>query len=1104
MNKQYFQSPAWYQAINLNERIASLHAVPDYKPKDRINPELAQRRMEKWQKSFRRTTGGESPAKTDSTFKQRLELDSIDEDELLQLLGEPIEAVQERFPKSPQWLLNLVQAFSHPNANAYSSDSLPPLEVLKGQEISLFLYAIEPLIRQGCDRLHQGVKKLTQTYSYLPFDLQTITEILFVNLSETLLMMSSRTIALEVQVARLQGRLQGDTPQERFYSFFQQLRQPEQLLSLLEEYPVLARQLTICIDQWVKFSLEFLQHLCMDWKAIQTTFSPESDPGTLVALQGGAGDTHRGGRSVIVAYFSSGFKLVYKPRSLATDVHFQQLLTWINQQGNHPPFRTLKILNRDSYGWVEFVTPKTCTSEEEIHHFYQRQGGYLALLYALEATDFHHENLIAAGEHPVLIDLESLFHPHAGKINSNQSELLANETLNQSVLGIGLLPQRIWSKAEYNGIDLSGLGAKEGQLMPSGPSWQGIGTDDMHLVREQRRMTSADHQPTLNGTEVNMLDYAEAISAGFIQVYQLLLKHRKNLLSKMGPLACFAQDEVRVIMRNTQLYGLLQGESFHPDLLRDALKRDQLFDRLWFGIEPQTNVAQVIRAEREDLWRGDLPIFTTRPNSRDLFTSSGEKITNFFDESGMTLVKHRLEKLSKADLTQQIRLIEASLATAMSSKQAYWYTSLIVEPQNGVNQEQLMATAQAIGDRLEELAIVGKNDATWIGVLQTNGGHLSLASLGVDLYDGLPGIVLFLATLDAITQQKRYSSLVEAALTTLQRHIKPGKSSLKSIGGFDGWGGLIYSLTHLSQLWNKPELLAEAEEIVNFLPPLIEQDKGLDIIWGAAGCIISLLRLYRCSPSESTLAAAIKCGEHLIAKAQSMTQGIAWVTPMPVTQPLTGLAHGAAGIAWALLELCDLTGEKRYRTAAIKAISYERSLFRPEVSNWPDFRNFTDTVLADKDNQHTCATAWCHGAPGIGLARLLSLAYLDDDKIRSEINTALHTTLAHGFGSNHSLCHGDLGNLEFLLQASQILDDPQWKSYVERLAAIILESIERHGWLCGVPLGVETPGLMTGLAGIGYQLLRLAEPERVPSVLALEPPKLISAGQKTTDWAMAV
>src|SRR5262249_26297307 len=119
-----------------------------------------------------------------------------------------------------------------------------------------------------------------------------------------------------------------------------------------------------------------------------------------------------------------------------------------------------------------------------------------------------------------------------------------------------------------------------------------------------------------------------------------------------------------------------------------------------------------------------------------------------------------------------------------------------------------------------------------------------------------------------------------------------------------------------------------------------------------------------------------------------------------------------------------------------------------------------------------------------------SLQYLDDAETRMEIDTALKTTLAQGFGHNHSLCHGDLGNLELLLQASQTLGDPQWRAQVDSLATAILESINQYGWLCGIPLGVESRGLMTGLAGIGYGLLRLAEPTRVPSVLVLEPPPL--------------
>ena len=55
--------------------------------------------------------------------------------------------------------------------------------------------------------------------------------------------------------------------------------------------------------------------------------------------------------------------------------------------------------------------------------------------------------------------------------------------------------------------------------------------------------------------------------------------------------------------------------------------------------------------------------------------------------------------------------------------------------------------------------------------------------------------------------------------------------------------------------------------------------------------------------------------------------------------------------------------------------------------------------------------------------------------------------------------------------------------------------MEEHGWRCGVPLDVETPGMMDGLAGIGYELLRLAEPSQIPSVLILEEPRGISSRQ---------
>jgi len=142
--------------------------------------------------------------------------------------------------------------------------------------------------------------------------------------------------------------------------------------------------------------------------------------------------------------------------------------------------------------------------------------------------------------------------------------------------------------------------------------------------------------------------------------------------------------------------------------------------------------------------------------------------------------------------------------------------------------------------------------------------------------------------------------------------------------------------------------------------------------------------------------------------------------------------------------------------------------------------------------------AWCHGAPGIGLSRLRAWRHRRDEVLRDEIDVALETTVREGFGRNHSLCHGDFGNIDVLLVASTTFGDDTWAQRANRLAGAALDSARETGWMCGNPLGVESPGLMTGLAGIGYELLRLAAAERVPSVLALEEPRYRATG----NWAL--
>ncbi len=231
---------------------------------------LGQRRLQRWQ--------AEPPFDDESVFLRRLASEGLDLSRFAQVLGVSNETLRARWSVQPDWLSEL--------ATAYVRQASPPLQPVLDGDVMDFLELVQPLVDQACDRLAAGVAELMGTWKTAPFDPETIEDVLLMNLGDPLLMRLGRTMALELNVARLHGALAGETPEERFQSFIDYLRQPQNAVSLLAEYPVLARQLTICISQWVDVSLEFLARLCADWALIRSRFSPNSEPGLLVDLIG--------------------------------------------------------------------------------------------------------------------------------------------------------------------------------------------------------------------------------------------------------------------------------------------------------------------------------------------------------------------------------------------------------------------------------------------------------------------------------------------------------------------------------------------------------------------------------------------------------------------------------------------------------------------------------------------------------------------------------------------------------------------------------------------------------------------------------------------------
>jgi len=1066
-------SPDWYRAITLKER----SVLPQKSIEPNFNIELAEQRLKKWR--------DKSALKNDAIFSKWLEMQSITQDQLLYMLGESAEALKNRCDRVPDWLEMISNAFTNQDAEKIRlSVKLPP--TIRDENVLSLLNMISPLIKEGCKPLDIAIQNLANEYKSLPFDPNTIKDVFLINLLPDLVMELLLLMVKECNEAREKGLLKGNTPKERYEYFLSHISQKDVALAKLQEFPVLARRLAAMISHWALSSTKTLERLCKDWEDIKNTFG--KDPGVLVLDKAvSTGDMHGNGQ-VTTFKFSSGFKLVYKPRSLAIDLHFQRLLSWLNDTGFAAPFRILKILNRDTYGWTEFVTHESCFSEAEIERFYYRQGGHLALLYALCGEDFHSENLIASGEYPILIDLETLFCQPLNPSDENFNPL------NNSVMNAGLLPVPEFGNAENKGIDFSGLSGYSGQLTPYKlPKLVASGTDEMRIEHKQL-IYEEDiiHQPKLNSKNIVVEDYIDNIVEGFTDAYHLLEKNREKLLSSDGLIDQFANDEVRVILRTTKEYGILLSKAADPNMSRNSIAVEWLFDSLWKQTEKSPYLLKTIASERQSLLDNLIPRFTARPSSKNLWCENGECIENFFSNPTLDIVKNRLENFGIEDLTKQLWFIRASFVTLLDDVDKFApKTYKFIFDKQKFSYDQLIKQACKVADHLAKLAIQTNGKTTLAGLEVSPADYYYISPLKLDLYNGLPGICLFLAYLGHITKQSTYTDLAKSIFVEINHQLekkiidtKQGKKTgFIGLGAFAGLGSIIYTFIHLSKLWQDSSLIDKAVEIANLIPALIDKDESFDIISGSAGCIISLVNLHKYVPSEHSQTItniAKECGEHLIANISSTPQGKAWQNNIGNNPPL-GMSHGVAGIAWALLALSDFTKENHFANTAQEALAYERSFFSTEKGNWPDVNREDDT--------ESFRITWCYGATGIGMARLACLNYLNDNLVKQEIDVAIKTVLANGFGNNHSLCHGDLGNLDFLLCASEKLDDAELHSQVQNIASVILENIDKQGWLSGMPFSVESPSLMTGIAGIGYQLLRLAEPKVVASVTSLENPK---------------
>lgn len=860
-----------------------------------------------------------------------------------------------------------------------------------------------------------------------------------------------------------------DEPRRYYDSFVRSLFEGG-LAPFLFEHAFLARLLDRLVEQWVEAVAEFCERLDADWSALESIVGPRDRVTGLEPL----GDPHGGGRVVFGVTFDSGEKVAYKPRDVGIETTFYEFVDWATEDEALPDLVTPACLDRGSYGWMEWMPAEECDDREQVADYYRRAGALICLLYALNFTDGHLENVLAAGDQPVIVDVETLIEPSIRPERMTIDTPIAAE-FETSVLRTYLFPMNL-PNSEFG--DISGFGTQRADA--SGPDLQtftDVNTDVMEMEYQRPPAMEGENLPRVDGEVVEPDEHWPEIADGFEVAYRALLSRKDELLESGGLLDSFRETDVRYLHRNTRTYGKMHLALSTPEYLETGLKfgsKAEVFSAE--AADHDRELHGVYDAERRALQRLDVPRFLVPADETSLYWD-GTELESLFEASPLEQARRNLEAMDEDDLRRQLEYVERGFGDVVEHVEPP-DESIAESPEDEGTEAKADENVEALAldaargafDRIEADAYESDRP-TWYRTRLDPDRKITIHELGADAYGGRLGIALSAAALARATGESRYRKFaVETAET-----VEGVADSMERIGG-SGLGGVVYGFTKLGELLDAPQFFDRARDAADELnSERIRADATYEVVGGSAGAVLGLLALYDATGEAAMLDSALTAGDHLLSNRLDRGGGATW-KPDFADRPLFGFGHGTAGIAYALDALAEASGERRFRETAMAAVEFENSHYDASRKNWPTGRGDSSGEFMD---------AWCYGRTGIGLARLGMFERSEREVLRADLERALDGLDATTLDGRDHPCCGNASKIELLLDASRVLDDPAYRRKAERLGAAMVDSSDGEFTNKFASDYWYDPTFLDGEAGVAYALLRLVEPS-LPSVLRLE------------------
>lgn len=720
-------------------------------------------------------------------------------------------------------------------------------------------------------------------------------------------------------------------------------------------------------------------------------------------------DTHSGGLSVSRVEFADGSIYFFKPRALTGELLYSRALSFLATNGFKSLHMDARVVSLERYGWVSEVKRQAFNDPERLSSFFSGSGAQLALLYALNCSDVHFENVVATKNGLFPIDLEGALQPVLRfRLRGPPSPFMDScfDDIQLSVCAMSYLPD--WNSNENFGAMSDVVVRHRIKLVLAEDANQAFA-----LTKETIAECVDSHQPFHDSVSQNYADYTNEFLLGFKTAYDWLSDRRDEFSAAVH--GAGQVHDPRIVLRPTALYQDIIDPLKHwrqtsslskwSDHLTSSLRDFPLpFSDVDALKIQKMELASLKRFDVPHLKQSDMPVGVIGCFSRDA-------------------LRLKIERLGPADRDMQCGLIASAFESPTgvrprnanhSAGRTQVSKSNQQESQNWSLDQHLEEFVRRTVAGLDSIKIhVAHGGLTWFGLAMDHARRApALAPVGIDLYRGNAGVVLFLTYASEVVGRKATCELINGALMPLLNDLTSlhgWHEHCPDVGIVAGISGTLFAFAKLDVEFGWDLVSQHTPRFLSLISRKLNFADELDVFGGVAGAALACVSAFRSNGDRRYLELAEQACDRLVS-----LQDVGWHNLR------SGLSHGLSGVSLALCRLNEEINRGPYLASAVSACLQEDSAYFDEkILEWGS--DLDHGVHGAKPSDFV--SQWCNGGAGITLLRSEYSSLMtgpasryvtrltDLDQFRTEMqNDAIH------------LCCGSFGRMGCIMEASRNLN----------------------------------------------------------------------------------